>query len=132
MCRKVIVVDDTGALLAALPFYLPAYHVTPPETIQEIKDSESRLKLENMIEINRITIMPPSEDSVKIAEKLVKRINLYNKLSRTDLKVLALSLEFREKCKTSEVLVATDDYALQYAVKKAGLKFTPIRYKGIK
>ncbi len=131
-CHQIIIVNDTGAILAGLPLSLPAKHVTTEQVVSEVIDRESRQLLSTMIETQRLNVLGTDSSSLMKAKILAKKSRRLIKLSETDLSVLALALTIREQCPESRVLVATDDYTLQEAVRIAGLEFITIRYKGIR
>ncbi len=131
-CHQIIIVNDTGAILAGLPLSLPAKHVTTEQVVSEVIDRESRQLLSTMIETQRLNVLSTDSNSLMKAKILTKKSRRLIKLSKTDLSVLALALSIRERCPESRVLVATDDYTLQEAVRIAGLEFITIRYKGIR
>ncbi len=131
-CQPIIVVNDTGAILAGLPMSLPAKHVTTEQVVHEVIDRESRELLSMMLETQRLDILSVDSDSFMKARSLAIRKRRLNRLSNTDLSVLALAISIREMCPESRVLVATDDYTLQEAVRLAGLDFITVRYRGIK
>jgi rRNA maturation endonuclease Nob1 len=125
-----IIVDDTGAIISGLPFRLPGQHYTTTLVVKEIIDAESRDLLNRAVDIGRLQVKDPSGKSVRQAEFIAKKASIHRKLSKTDLSVLALALELAGE--SARVLVATDDYALQVAVRSAGLDFIRIRYRGIR
>ncbi len=131
-CQSIIVVNDTGAILAGLPMSLPAKHVTTRKIVNEVIDRESRELLSMMIETQRLDIVDVDSHSFMTAKSSAIRKRGLNRLSNADLSVLALAISIKEKCPESRVLVATDDYALQEAVRLAGLDFITVRYRGIK
>lgn len=131
-CQPLIVVNDTGAILAGLPMSLPAKHVAPEQVVHEVIDRESRELLTMMLETQRLDILDVDSDSFMKARSLAIRKRRLNRLSNTDLSVLALAISIRGRCPESRVLVATDDYTLQEAVRLAGLDFITVRYRGIK
>ncbi|MCE4625727.1 MAG: nucleotide-binding protein [Desulfurococcales archaeon] len=128
--RLVIVVDDTGAIIAGLPLQLPAKHLTTERVVEEVRDRESRGLLERAVELGRLQILNPTEPHIKLAKKTARKAGVLRRLSEADISVLALALMVKSQHE-GEVLVATDDYSLQSAVRAAGLEYIPIRYRGI-
>ncbi len=126
-----VVIDDAGAIFAGLPLSLPLPQYTTSLVVEEVKDEESRKVLERGIVLERIKVIDPPAGYIDKARTLAKSFNTLNKLSKTDLQVFALALYLSEET-NCEVLVATDDYALQHTVTSAGLKIIKVRYKGIR
>ncbi len=116
---------DTGAFLSGYILYTDNMVYTVPEVIQEIKDSESRKKLEMASSVNRVIVIEPAEKN--ITEAIGKK--LMRKLSDTDKKLLYLLIELKDKGITP--ILVTDDYSLQEACVKLGFQYLPIRYLGI-
>ena len=128
--RHVIVVDDTGAIIAGLPLQLPAKHLTTERVVEEVKDRESRDLLERALELGRLQIQNPTAPYIELARKTARKAGVLWRLSEADVSVLALALMVKSQ-RGWKVFVATDDYSLQSAVKAAGLEYIPIRYRGI-
>lgn len=126
-----IVVDDTGAILAGLPLSLPAQHYTTPQVVEEVRDRDSKAVLETALESGRLEVLEPPNQALSEARRVAVRAGVSGRLSPTDLSVLALALHLTREC-GCEVLVATDDYALQLAAKRSGLGVVRIRYPGVR
>ena len=131
-CHHIIVVNDTGAIIAGLPMSLPAKHVTTKQVVNEIIDRKSKELLSMMIETQRLDVLSVDTNLFMKAKNRARKSKRLNKLSETDLSVLALAISVKERCPESRVLVATDDYALQEAVRLAGFEFITVRYRGIR
>ncbi len=126
-----VVVDDTGAIFAGLPLSLPLPHFTTSSVASEVKDKESKSVLERGLTLERVRIIDPPEEFIKKARFLAKSSGTLNKLSHTDIQIIALALYLHEK-ENCKVLVATDDYALQYTLVSGEFEIIRIRYKGVK
>ena len=124
-----IVVYDTGSILAGLPLRLAADNITVPGVVEEVKDRESRSLLSMMLSIGRLRIEKPGEAALIRAREIANKVGVLGRLSQTDLEVLALAVEKRGM---GEILIATDDYALQRAAVWAGIGVVRIRYSGIR
>lgn len=128
-CRPHVVVNDAGALMAGLPLRLPARHVAPSAVVEEVRDRESRELLERMIEYGRLEVEDPTPETLEKARIAARRAGVLGRLSEADLAVLALALEYLARC--GESSAATDDYALQLALARAGVKVVRVRYRGV-
>jgi UPF0271 protein len=127
--RKVLVLDTT-AFLAGLPLQLHVAKLyTVPDVIEEVKDSESRAALETALELGRVEVAEPPPHTVRRVVRESERIGEHGALSQTDIRVAALALHLKEQ--GLDVVVVTDDYALQNLVAHLGLKYVPLRTRGI-
>ena len=125
-----IIVLDTAAFLARLQLSLYGVElVTTPSVIEEVKDFESRLGLELSLEVSRVSVEEPSAEAIDRARRAASELGVLERLSRTDLEVLALALD---KARSgAEVAIATDDYSVQNVATYLGLRFLPIKTRGI-
>lgn len=129
-CTPPVVVDDTGALMSGLPLRLPARHVAPQAVVDEVRDSESRELLDRMLEYGRLEVEEPSSRYLERARGVAEAAGVLGRLSGADIAVLALALEYLERC--GESAAATDDYALQLALARAGVRVVRVRYRGVR
>lgn len=125
-----VVVLDTGALLAGLQLRLPGRAVATELVIDEVKDEQSRTLLERSIEAQKLVVLSPDPAYVSDAIAYARSAGTAGRLSRADLSVIGMALELRGCGK--EVVVATDDYAVQLTAVAAGLPVIPVRYPGVR
>lgn len=120
---KTAIVADTGAFItgAVRSVYYPVY--TAESVVGEVRDSKSRRILEELLAMGRLHIVNPSSRYITISRSIAVQ-----GLSSTDLEILALALELRDK--GYNVIVATDDYALQESALRSSLRIMRIRYRG--
>ncbi|NOZ31211.1 MAG: hypothetical protein GXO68_04600 [Crenarchaeota archaeon] len=116
------IIDDVVAIIARLPMTMPGRHYTTSIVEGEVIDRESKEGLQFMVDSGLITIVEAPEVELSIPKRLL------SKLSKADVSLLALAVKLREECE--EVHIATDDYALQEAAVKLGVKIIPVRYRG--
>ncbi|MGC8983106.1 MAG: NOB1 family endonuclease [Desulfurococcaceae archaeon] len=130
---KTAVVLDTGALLAKYYRLVPRHLVdlfTTSYNISEVIDLENKEALKEALELGLISVVDPHGPYLEEVEKLAKQTGSIHKLSKTDLAVAALALQLVSAGR--EVLVITDDYDLQSLLLSLGIKFKPLRTRGIK
>jgi UPF0271 protein len=125
-----VLVLDTGAILAGLPLATPLKCYTTPSVVGEVRDSESRMVLEKLIESTRLEVVEPSSYYVGEAVEAARRAGTLRHLSSVDIGVIALALEL--KARGFRVIVASDDYRVQETLVKAGIEFLRVRYRGIR
>ncbi|HEU97557.1 MAG: hypothetical protein ACP5I2_02470 [Fervidicoccaceae archaeon] len=120
-----VVIFDTAAFLAGLHLLIAGRILTIGEVLMEVKDSYSSERLIYGLEANRIEVKEVGEITVSV----MLPENLRKKLSETDLKLIQLA--FNEKSSGKEVIVFTDDYAIQQSLSILKIKFKPVRHRGI-
>ena len=121
--KKVYVVDAT-ALFLGIELDSPMF--TTREAIEEILLEEEKIKLETLKTL-KIREVPPT--FLKKAEDMAVKVGEKEKLSKTDLSLLALSLYLRE-C-GFEVNLVTEDFALQNAALHSKIKVLSVRDRKI-
>ncbi len=99
--------------------------VTVPEVVSEIIDEASAL----YFSVKNLRVEEASEESVREILKTARMTGDIHKLSNTDIKLLAKALD--EKKKGNDVVLVTDDYAIQNVAMKLGIKFENVLRDGI-
>jgi len=126
--KKVIVLDTTG-FLAKIHLSIYDYDIYTTKTvIDEVKDIENREALDLGLDINRVKLIEPKREIVDKIILFARKIGLENKLSRTDIEVASIAYDLSREY---NVVVFTDDYALQYLLSKLNIVFKPLRTIGI-
>ena len=126
-----IYVLDTTAFLAALPLMLyNARLMTPPRVVEEVRDRESRERLQVAMLLDRVEVVEPRERYRWRVKRTAVKHGLHGSLSETDIDVAALALQARDE--HGDVIVVTDDYALQELLTHLGMRFQPLRTRGIR
>ncbi len=129
MCENKVPVLDTAALITKIILQIPTKQYTVAEVLDEVRDEESRKALRIALEAGKLSIMKPSEESLRKVREVAREIGELPNLSNTDLAVAALALDF--KSRGLEPVIYTDDYSLQNLAKSLGIEFHPIRTRGI-
>ncbi|MDP8011201.1 MAG: hypothetical protein RAK23_00045 [Thermoplasmata archaeon] len=111
---------DTSAFLSGKSFPLDNEIIIPESVLEELKNIEKYSIL-----IEKSKIIQPSELSLKIAIEAAEKTGDINKLSKTDLDIIALSQEF-------DAVVITDDYAIQNVLKFLKKPYSGMAIKEIK
>ncbi|MEL9939408.1 MAG: DNA-binding protein [Ignisphaera sp.] len=128
--RRVLLLD-TAAFISATHLYVyDRLLYTTPSVLDEVKDFESVQRLSLSQSADRIVIVEPSKEYIEKALSLARKFGALDKLSRTDLEVLALALQLVSE--GYDVTVLTDDYDLQKILKGIGIEFKPIKTIGIR
>lgn len=94
--------------------------VTVPEVAAEILDEASAI----YFSVKNLRIEEASCESVDEVVEVAKKTGDIHKLSKTDIKVLAKAVD--EVKKGNDVVLVTDDYAIQNVAMRLGIKFEGI------
>ncbi|MEM5800450.1 MAG: ribonuclease VapC [Candidatus Aenigmatarchaeota archaeon] len=114
------VVIDTSGLIYLNYFRTFEEIFTVPEVIEEVKDRLTSLKVSGL----NLKVENPSRESIKEVKKIAKETGDLEKLSKTDLKLLALAKE-------KELVIVSDDRNVQNVAEKIGIKYISIFSKKI-
>ena len=114
------VVLDTSAIIYLSDFRIFDEMFTVQEVLSEVKDRISSMKLSAL----NLKVEEPNEKFLREIEKVAEETGDAEKLSNTDLKVLALA---REK----SCAIISDDRSIQNVAKRLGIKFISIFNKRI-
>lgn len=101
--------------------------ITIPDVVYELKDYRSKIWFELARE-NGMKIESSLPDIITTVEECAKKTGDISKLSKTDLSLLAKALEYVDK----DVIIVTDDYAVQNVASYLKIKVKPIIQKKIK
>ncbi len=136
LIQRKYVILDTSALLAKyqlLHYSSDAVLMTTPLVVDEVKDYESRSALDLAMSLGKLLIVEPQEALINKARDVVRSIGENYSISPTDLSIVALALQLKDKLKRGEVVVViTDDYSIQNTLLNAGIAFKPLRTRGIR
>ncbi len=106
------VVLDTSAIIYLNDFRMFDEIFTVSDVVDEVKDKINVLKLSGLM----MNITEPAESSVKEVKEIAKETGDLKKLSKTDIKILALAKENRFG-------IVSDDYNIQNVAEKIGIKY---------
>jgi len=110
------VVLDTSAVIYLGDFRRFDEILTVQEVLDEVKDRTSAMKLSGL----SLNVMEPSEESVKKIRQAAARTGDLEKLSETDVKVLALAME-------NGCTLISDDRSVQNVAERIGLRYFSAR-----
>jgi endoribonuclease Nob1 len=129
---KRVMVLDTSAFIGGFdPFSISEEQVIPPLVEEEIKnDSMRTLRFNTAVESGKIRIIEPAPESVGEVKASATSAGDSFYLSKTDLQVLALALEFKRRGYDPQIV--TDDYSIQNIAKKLDLRFVSMITFGIR
>lgn len=111
---------DTSALIYLADFRMFDKLLTVQEVIEESKDKATAMKLSSM----DIQILEPDEDAVEAVKRVAKATGDIDKLSGTDLRVIALARQH-------DATIISDDYNVQNVAEKMHVPYISIFSKKI-
>ncbi len=101
--------------------------MTPPRVYAEVKDEQSKLKLDLL---QGLIVKEPSQAAVEEVQAAAATTGDDKRISVPDRDLLALAAE--EKASGKDVSILTDDYSVQNVARKMGISTMPLRQKRIK
>ena len=122
-CLK-IDVFDTSAFINHLT--TNGHIFTTESVIREVKSSISKLYLSSI----NYFIRRPYSKTIEAIKKVAKKLGDLDKLSLTDIEILALAFELKKE--GNDVTLYSDDYSIQNVASFLQIKFSPIVQPKIK
>ena len=107
-----------------------AKNYTVPEITEEIKDFESRLKFDAVINEGLLTIQDVSSECLSCVNNIIYESGDILRLSFPDKKLIALAYMLSQR--GERVKVITDDYTIQNTLKIMGINYSGVITEGIK
>lgn len=126
---KTVYVLDTSTLLAGIQLMLGGEMYVTDKVVNEVIDSENKSKLELAISLGKVKVVKPGNRYIRLVRKVAVKLGEHASLSDADISVAALALELQDK--GYQVVVLTDDYALQNLLKSLGIVCKGYRTRGI-
>jgi UPF0271 protein len=124
---KVHVLDTSAVIAGLVPGLADIEQVTIPEVLEEAHDLSSRLELETAVTAGKVRVAEPSGGALAKVE--AKAGETGDRVSGTDIRLLALALDLLEANKNPELV--TDDYAIQNLASLFGISYRKIAMPGI-
>ncbi|MGQ9781709.1 MAG: NOB1 family endonuclease [Nitrososphaeria archaeon] len=126
-----IYVLDASALIFDSFLASLSLSYTTDEVIEEVSKGEiARTKIDVYLSQGKIKVMvPPKEYFSKVTSVTINTAD-FQILSKADLSIIALALYLKDFL-NDEVMLVTDDYAVQNIAVVLGMKFRSLTVKGI-
>jgi len=122
---KIIIIDTSAILSGKQLIFNDSTIISSPGVLDEIKPGgRDYRKLENLIDIG-LSIHEPTKESILEIINAAKKTGDFPRLSKTDIEILALTLE-KSKQKDINVLLITDDYSIQNVANELNIKYESI------
>ena len=114
------VVLDTSAIIYLNDFRMFDEIFTVNDVLGEMKDKINTMKLSGI----ELKVIDPEDSSLNEVKKFAKKTGDLEKLSKTDIKILALAKE-------NKLDIVSDDYSIQNVAQKLGIKYISLFNKKI-
>ncbi len=125
-----IYVIDTSSILSGKTIYTNEnMFVTAPGVSSEISPGGKDYQKFELLKETGLKIVSPTSDSINKIKKIAKKTGDYDRLSSTDIEVLAISLDLKNDNKFPIIL--SDDYSIQNVAEFIGIKYQNISQKKI-
>jgi UPF0271 protein len=125
---KRIYVLDSGAFMSyAACVYANNFCVTTYHIVEELRSMEASVALDIFLK-HGLDIVEPSREKIKEIKEVARKNN--ENVSDADISIVALAKDFKDKGKN--VVVVSDDYAVQNLCKILGIDYEGIEKEGIK
>ncbi|MBO3757792.1 MAG: hypothetical protein JTT14_01620, partial [Candidatus Brockarchaeota archaeon] len=127
-----VVIYDTSAIIRSiLNFKSIGCAYTTYSVLRELKKRRANYtKVVALIEANILEVLSPSKKLIeKVKEKAIQ-LGEAGKISSTDLEIIALAMSFRNK--EEDILVITNDFAIQNILSHLNIKYKSIGQREIR
>ena len=126
-----IFVLDSSAILSGKPIDLDnAKMITAPGIYKELKPGGRDYQSFQLLIERGLSIQTLSKESYDKIKKISGKTGDVNRLSKTDIEILALALDIN-KADEKEAIILTDDYSIQNVANVLNIKFETISQSGI-
>lgn len=122
---KVFVLDTSAIMGGFAPGLSDAELITVKDVLEEARNISSKLELETAVMLGKVKVLEPSADSMQKVKELARKTG--DQISGTDSKLLALSLDMKEK----GGILLSDDYAIQNLAVLLDIPYQRISMPGI-
>mgnify|MGYP000095780616 CR=1 FL=1 len=121
---------DATAFYAGVPYTGLECYKTTAEVLKEVTHSGKYLAIINtLIDSKRLVVEEPPSEAYQRVRAAAAETKDISTLSEADLSILALALHYSEK---GDVVIVTDDYAVQNVAQTLNIRFTPTMSRGIR
>ena len=126
-----IFILDTSAVLSGKPINLGESSIaTTPSISNEITPGGRDYQLFQFLIDKGLSLQSPTKKSIDRIKAISGKTGDINRLSKTDIEILALALDFNENYE-KEAIILSDDYSIQNVSHALKIKFESISQSGI-
>jgi UPF0271 protein len=127
---QVIILDAT-AFYAGIPYSGLAKYYTTDSVVREISHRKKKItSVQDLIETGKLKIYDPVDEYLQIVENAAHKTGDVTQLSKTDISIIALALEFKNR--NLKVTLISDDYSVENLANKLGIFTASVSTEGIK
>ncbi|MEM2928944.1 MAG: ribonuclease VapC [Nitrososphaerota archaeon] len=128
--NEIIYILDSPVFISGFTEFTNRKFITTKLVLREIKSKNLIKKINIIIKKGLIKIIKPKEKYIKKIIEISKEIGDFKKLSQTDIEILAIALE--EKNKGKNAIIVSDDYSLQNTAKYLDIEIKGVHFPKIK
>jgi UPF0271 protein len=129
--KKQIFIIDTSAILSGIPINLDNVDmVTVSSVSKELKPGGRDYKIFEFLLEKGLEILSASKKSMNVINKTAEETGDKDRLSSTDVEILALALDINED-PNKYAIILTDDYSIQNIANYLDIDFKRFSQKGI-
>jgi len=122
---------DTSAILSGKLINLGEMEIfTTPKVSDELSPGGRDYQNFQYLKEKGLNILSPDKKMIEEVKIISYKTGDQNRLSKTDIEILALALEL-EKKDNYDIIILTDDYSIQNVANALNLKFKSINQSGI-
>lgn len=123
-----LIVADASAFLNVFQFdFRHDIYYTTNSILDEIIDFKNKMIIRQGMESGRLRLSEPSSESLELIKS--KTVELGLNLSKNDISILALALDFKKEGKN--FILQSDDYSMQNLAFHLKIPFKAVSQKGI-
>lgn len=131
MQKKNVYIIDTSAILSGKPLHFEEHMMITTDKISKELTPGGRDYFTFQLLLEKgLKIMKPSEQSIKLIEKNIKKSGEEKRLSEADKELIALAYEIKKQGEFNPFIV-TDDYSIQNIADQLQINIQSISQKGI-
>lgn len=130
MEKNEVYILDSTVFISGFTEFTNRKFITSKLVLREIKSKNLIKKINVIIKKGLIKIIKPKEKYIKKIIEISKEIGDFKKLSQTDIEILAIALE--EKNKGKNAIIVSDDYSLQNTAKYLDIGIKSVHFPKIK
>jgi UPF0271 protein len=125
-----IYILDTSAFLSGKPIHFEKNNIITSQSVSdELKPGGRQYNAFQFLIEKGLAIKEPSIKSINKIKEIINKTGDINRLSKTDIEILALALDINTNEKKGVII--TDDYSIQNVANYLNIEFEPINQLGI-
>ncbi len=127
--NRIVVLDSSAIINGYDPSSTMLRHFISSKAAEEIKDYNSKAKIQRAVEIGKLTVKTAKYEFIEEVKKAALETGDLHYLSEADIETLAIALECVRK--GMKVVILTDDYSIQNVANHLQIETRSVMMKGI-